>query len=561
MLVFLAVSLPLQAQETVVSPGLYRLFAKMEKNQQVTVVAIGGSITMHTTGWGRRIAKHLQDAYPQAPVRFVNAGVSGTGSSLGVFRLQRDVLAHRPDLVLVEYAVNDGGTPDLACIRNLESIVTRLRKCVSQPAIVFVESASRTGGKLDRHHRVAAHYGLMSVDMQQACEVEMAREKLNWDDLLGDNVHPNGRGHGLYARVLWDRFQPYRKLPAVLPAIPKLPAPISSDGLILNGTMITPNYEMAGWYYKSEKIAGWWRSFFEGSLQSTDKAETLHIPFYGRTIGLWLLVKSGRGKIRIAVDGQMVKEMSAFRPNWFYNQWIHSDLLKPGWHVLSIIPIGVNEDPAKVRIGYILASDQTGAPAPSADFWQTTWVQSRQRTKELTKLVYRVIPSDCWQVLAPFGGNDAKPWEQPKVDLDRDYGVSPAVGPDTVSEFTGLRGKKIRWQIASGENGWVDLRRMTGQYNRGVAYADVTLKAPKAGDYEVRLAADYFVHIEVNGKPAGELMEPHGSPRNPVVRRLTLQEGENRVRIKIHAGSMGFGFLVEYSADSGLQVVVPIRYK
>ena len=42
-------------------------------------------------------------------VAVYNAGMSGTGSALALFRLERDVLAFQPDLVLYEFVVNDGG--------------------------------------------------------------------------------------------------------------------------------------------------------------------------------------------------------------------------------------------------------------------------------------------------------------------------------------------------------------------------------------------------------------------------------------------------------------------
>ena len=41
--------------------------------------------------------------------------MGGTGSDLGVFRLQHDVLRQRPDLVFIEFAVNDAGALPRSC--------------------------------------------------------------------------------------------------------------------------------------------------------------------------------------------------------------------------------------------------------------------------------------------------------------------------------------------------------------------------------------------------------------------------------------------------------------
>ena len=53
----------------------------------------------------------------------INAAIGGTGSDLGVFRLGHDVLQHEPDLVFVEFAVNDGGAPPERIWQAMEGIV------------------------------------------------------------------------------------------------------------------------------------------------------------------------------------------------------------------------------------------------------------------------------------------------------------------------------------------------------------------------------------------------------------------------------------------------------
>lgn len=45
-------------------------------------------------------------------VQYVNAGLSGTPSKLGILRLDRDVLAYEPDICFIEFAVNDGTETD-----------------------------------------------------------------------------------------------------------------------------------------------------------------------------------------------------------------------------------------------------------------------------------------------------------------------------------------------------------------------------------------------------------------------------------------------------------------
>lgn len=50
--------------------------------------------------------------YPEAEFRFENAAIGGTGSMLGVYRLEHELLDKSdPDLVFVEFAVNDWSWP------------------------------------------------------------------------------------------------------------------------------------------------------------------------------------------------------------------------------------------------------------------------------------------------------------------------------------------------------------------------------------------------------------------------------------------------------------------
>ena len=55
----------------------------------------------------RSVFDILSTLYPRVPVNIINAGRSGDRASKGVSRLQRDVLQHRPDLVVVCYGLND----------------------------------------------------------------------------------------------------------------------------------------------------------------------------------------------------------------------------------------------------------------------------------------------------------------------------------------------------------------------------------------------------------------------------------------------------------------------
>lgn len=65
----------------------------------------------------RYLARILGRLYPSVPFSMINAGISGGTAPHGLARLQRDVLSHNPDLVVVCFGLNDaaGGQDKLSC--------------------------------------------------------------------------------------------------------------------------------------------------------------------------------------------------------------------------------------------------------------------------------------------------------------------------------------------------------------------------------------------------------------------------------------------------------------
>ena len=121
---------------------LDKVLKKLSNGEKVTIAAIGGSITEGAGAskteecYVSRFIAGLKERYPDADITFVNAGVGGTPSALGVIRYERDVtnvLGQNPDLVLVEFAVNDYGEPTGG--RAYESMVRSVLEKDNEPAV------------------------------------------------------------------------------------------------------------------------------------------------------------------------------------------------------------------------------------------------------------------------------------------------------------------------------------------------------------------------------------------------------------------------------------------
>ena len=82
----------------------------------ITIVAFGDSVTHGAVGpdeidyetvYWTRLRKKIHAVRDYVPVNVINAGIGGITAAASVFRLERDVLTHNPDLVIVCYGLND----------------------------------------------------------------------------------------------------------------------------------------------------------------------------------------------------------------------------------------------------------------------------------------------------------------------------------------------------------------------------------------------------------------------------------------------------------------------
>src|SRR5438128_9003460 len=88
-------------------------FDKLRAGKPVTVAYLGGSITsgagasdLAKTSYRALVTQWLRNRYPPARINEINAAVGGTGSIYGSLRVRRDVIAYKPDLVFIEFAIN-----------------------------------------------------------------------------------------------------------------------------------------------------------------------------------------------------------------------------------------------------------------------------------------------------------------------------------------------------------------------------------------------------------------------------------------------------------------------
>ena len=196
--------------------------ARAKAGARLNVIFFGASLTWSAnasdpveTSYRAVMRDRFEAHYPAAHFRFRDSAIGGTGSQLGVFRLDRDVLAHKPDLVFVDFTANDGiDSADPETLASYESILRRLATAgipVVQVAFPFkwdIETAKLPKMKrLTAHRALADTYGNGWGDaVSRIChEVDagrLTREKL-W---VTDGVHPHDPGYREFAAAAWDGY-------------------------------------------------------------------------------------------------------------------------------------------------------------------------------------------------------------------------------------------------------------------------------------------------------------------------------------------------------------------
>jgi lysophospholipase L1-like esterase len=229
-----------------------RARARLAAGEPVTIVFFGDSITDQgpedfRDGEGSyvdRFVMYLRRRFPRREVVVtpketvvspktgrivvVKAGVGGNDTRDGLVRIESDVLAHKPDLVVVMFGVNDenrksegserldeNNVPPGEYERNLAAMVTQIRD-VGGETILMTTSMKNAGwigtiGNLDQYaaaaRKVARDEKACLVDNFQAWQ-DLPKRGYNYMVFLGSCInHPVDLGHQLFFEGLSAAFE------------------------------------------------------------------------------------------------------------------------------------------------------------------------------------------------------------------------------------------------------------------------------------------------------------------------------------------------------------------
>jgi len=162
-----------------------------------------------------QLLKMLKANYPLAVINIINTSIGGENAESGASRFETEVLVHRPDVLFIDYALNDRRIGLERAGKAWESMIYKaqqlnIKVILLTPSPDQRVSITEPGNELEQHavqiRQLAQKYGTGLVD---------SYESFHKAAVSGDSIasymsqvnHPNGKGHLLIANEILTYFQ------------------------------------------------------------------------------------------------------------------------------------------------------------------------------------------------------------------------------------------------------------------------------------------------------------------------------------------------------------------
>ena len=200
------------------------LHKEWPKNRTINIVFHGHSVPagyfktplVNTlSAYPQLFLKKLKTIYPFAVVNLIVTAIGGENSVQGVKRFKSDVLIHKPDLVLIDYALNDRGAGLEKAYLAWNKMI-RLAKKRGIKVILLTPSPDQSvnfadpENPLKKHseqiRKLATENEVGLVDSYKLFEF-LYPDKEQLKQYMSQVNHPNEKGHELIANEIMNWFK------------------------------------------------------------------------------------------------------------------------------------------------------------------------------------------------------------------------------------------------------------------------------------------------------------------------------------------------------------------
>lgn len=276
---------------------------------------LGGSITegagasCREKRYASRLTAAIARRHPDVKVEEINAGVGGTPSALGMFRMNRDVMEQHPDILFVEFAVNDGAA---GCAKYMEGIVRNALRQKPELPIVFlytfsagryeIHLAGNRSDVMEQHHRVAEAYHIPEIDLAADLARKIRDYGGDYHFFMKDGAHPNDDGYACYTDTIMAHLYDF-DFALTFPR-----TPVSGVDFAAPHMDLAENHTGEGFALSNHSLYGRTPHY----LYASTPGSTLTYEFDGQAIGGYITIEKDSGDVAVEIDGNHLRDLSTW---------------------------------------------------------------------------------------------------------------------------------------------------------------------------------------------------------------------------------------------------------
>ncbi len=310
------------------TPSFAEFDRKAKAGEHLTVSFFGASLTwgsnasdQGTTSYRARVAQFLEKKYPDAHFTFRDGAIGGTGSQIAVFRLERDALRYKPDMLFLDFTANDDIYSDNPeSLASYESIIRRtLQQGVPIVQVIFPfqwNVQNVTQEQIDSYKRLVAHKELSKYyNTAVGDAVSLIFQKLEAGETTIkdvwplDGVHPHDQGYIYFAEAA---------INAMEAAIAEGRECVIPEEMKYADTYMTWKRQLISelnlpeqWKTGLANVNGRFYDFqparwLDETTVATNGAPALEFKFRGETIIIWGETSVDCAQLLVVVDGRLL---------------------------------------------------------------------------------------------------------------------------------------------------------------------------------------------------------------------------------------------------------------
>jgi len=196
---------------------------KWPQNKTIQLVFHGHSVpagyfnTPHVRtmeAYPQLVLQALKEVYPYAVVNSITTAIGGENAVQGAKRFQQDVLCHKPDVLFIDYSLNDRKTGLEKSRHAWEKMIKKSQKqgvkvILLTPTPDLTEDILDDTSPLEQYSKqirnLSAKYRTGLVDSYAAFK-QMKKEGKDLHAFMSQSNHPNAKGHKVVSQLILDYF-------------------------------------------------------------------------------------------------------------------------------------------------------------------------------------------------------------------------------------------------------------------------------------------------------------------------------------------------------------------